>query len=199
MAEAFDHPPSARSNVREAFPSIIPYSFVKSEGLRTKNGRIFPLGGTSERTTVFCNESGEFIIFESDEHGFNNPRELYKVGEVDIVLTGDSFAQGACVEPGKGIAGQLRKTWKGVLTVGSAHNGPLLELATLKEYAEPLHPRIVLWLYYEGNDLQNLLGAQTSPLLMKYLRAEFSQNLLDRQTEIDEILVDYVGRCRAGG
>lgn len=75
----------------EAYPNVLPAMFVKSNGLKTKNERIYPLGGISNITTILSMESGYYPIIETDEHGFNNSRGLYKENRVDIVLTGDSF------------------------------------------------------------------------------------------------------------
>lgn len=67
--------------------------------------------------------------------------------------------------------------------------GPLMELATLREYAEPMNPDVVLWFYYEGNDLRGLVDEKQNSILMKYLEDEnFTQNLIQRQPEITEHL-----------
>src|SRR5262249_24368777 len=34
---------------------------------------IMPLGNTPDRTIVFCNEVGRYMVFRADRHGFNNP------------------------------------------------------------------------------------------------------------------------------
>ena len=177
---------------QDAYPAVHPRLFVKSNGMNVNNEKIFPLGSLSEKTTVFCNESGEFTIVETDEHGFNNPTGIYEKDTLDMALVGDSFAAGACVKQGQDIAGQLRNRGRTVLTVASMSNGPLMELAALKEYLLPLRPKTVLWMYYEGNDLQDLMKEEKSTFLMKYLDDEFSQDLLERQTEIDEILQAFV-------
>ena len=91
------------------YPNITPYHFNKSNGLSTTNGRIYPLGGISNATTVSCNESGYWSIYEADEHGFNNPKGLYKINKVDILLTGDSLAEGACVKPDESITAVMRE------------------------------------------------------------------------------------------
>ena len=68
---------------------------------------------------------------------------------VDIMLTGDSFTAGYSVHADENIAALLRSSGFSTINVGKAgSNGPLIELAVLKEYAEPLEPKIVLWLYY---------------------------------------------------
>jgi hypothetical protein len=181
-----------RSDGVDAWPHVHSYTFNESNGLLHKNKRIFPLGGISNKTIVYCNEGGPWIIFKTDEHGFNNPEGQYKKGAVKITLLGDSFALGSCVKPGKDIAGQLRKKGIESLNISNAANGPLLELAALKEYVEPMEPEVVLWLYYEGNDLMNLQDERKSPILLRYLDGTYSQNLLERQGEIDAALVEHV-------
>jgi len=176
----------------DAYPPVFPALFVASNGLDAGRQRIYPVGSVAYKTVAFCNESGEYVVFESDEHGFNNPKGLYKQEKLDIVLIGDSFAQGECVKPGRDIAGQLRKNSRKVLTFAYGGNGPLIELAALKEYAEPHSPKIILWVYFEGNDLSDLVKEQKSPILLKYLENDFTQILLKRQDEIDRVLEQFV-------
>jgi hypothetical protein len=78
-----------------------------------------------------------------------------------------------------------------------AGDGPLLMLATFKEYVRAVKPRVVLWFYFEGNDLWDLLRERTSNILTRYLEDGFSQNLSDRQIEIDKALSDDIGRQEA--
>ncbi len=78
------------------------------------------------------------------------------------------------------------------ISIGKGNNGPLLELAALKEYAEPLEPKIVLWVYSK-NDLRDLETEIHSSILRKYLNEDdYSQNLISRQEEIDDVLINYV-------
>ncbi|MGB0383272.1 MAG: hypothetical protein ACPGWR_00485 [Ardenticatenaceae bacterium] len=105
---------------------------------------------------------------------------------------GDSFTHGECVTPGEEIAGLLREGGREVLNLGIQGHGPLQELATLKEYGEPFKPKQVLWVYYEGNDLLDLLRELESELLLDYLEPEFSQALLEKQATIDQLLMDYI-------
>jgi hypothetical protein len=78
-----------------------------------------------------------------------------------------------------------------------AGEGPLLMLATIREYLPVLEPKLVLWFYFEGNDLSDLQDSKTSPLLMRYLQDDFKQGLLERQGEADQILLDFVEKERA--
>ena len=61
-----------------AYPNVIPFRLVGSNGLNTYKGKIFPLGGISNITTVLSGfDLGYYPTLETDEHGFINPKGLY--------------------------------------------------------------------------------------------------------------------------
>ena len=176
----------------DAYPNTSPYLFLESNGLTSNKGRIYPFGGISNSTTLLNNEAGYYPIIETDEHGFNNPKGLYNKNKVDIILTGDSFTEGYSVHSNESISAVLRQLDFNAISIGKRNNGPLIELAALKEYAEPLKPKIVLWLYFM-NDLSDLFQEMKSPILREYLNKEnYSQNIISRQEEIDGVLTNYV-------
>jgi hypothetical protein len=176
----------------DIYPSLSVAQFLGENGQESNGSRILPLAGISKKTTLFCNESGEYVTYQSDEHGFNNPTGLYRAGHIDIVLIGDSFTHGACVAPGEDIASRLRRTGKTIINLGYNGNGPLIELAIIKEYAELLRPEIVLWVYYEGNDLKDLSMEKQSSNLLNYLDRDYSQELYKRQSEVDMFLIHHL-------
>ena len=176
----------------DATLSVRPSMFRRTMGVPGIEPRL-PLSGLSEKITIVKNETGKFMIYPSDRYGFNNPDLEWDAPHTQWLLTGDSLAQGVAVQEGEDIAGQIRSiTGENVITLGMGGNGPLSQLATLKEYAEPKKPKTVLWLYYESNDLDDLIAEKSVPLLTSYLQPEFSQNLIHRQTEIDERIGKYV-------
>ena len=65
-----------RSTGVDAYPNVSGSQFIATNGLPNplSEENIYPLGAISNKTTVYCNESGQWTIFESDEHGFNNPK-----------------------------------------------------------------------------------------------------------------------------
>lgn len=185
-----------RANGVNAYPQFHPtISLKENGGLYDEDlGNIFPLSGVSNKTTVYCNEGGEYLIYLSDRYGFNNLNSEWDKEEIDWLIVGDSFAHGACVEPNKNIGGQIKLLTGGdsVINLGNGGNGPLIELATIKEYASNLNPRNILWIYYQGNDLRkDLPHEKTVDLLMNYLDPSFSQNLIKKQNDIDELLTKY--------
>jgi hypothetical protein len=155
--------------------------------------QILGLGGISNKLTVLCNESGEFITYESDEHGFRNPKGVWQAGRAEIAAVGDSYTQGYCVPFDKSFVGLIGQRYPRTFNLGMAGEGPLLMLATIHEYVSRLKPRVVLWFYFEGNDLWDLADERRSPLLMRYLQDDvFSQGLFARQTEIDQAVQRFV-------
>jgi hypothetical protein len=180
----------------DVVPSIRPTIFVLANGVPTNdNQRLYPLAGVSNRTTVYCNESGERVIYKSDKYGFRNPHQAWNLKEKVWVVIGDSFAHGACVKAGKHAAARVQtlKEDHSVINLGMGGSGPLIELAIFKEYAEVLKPEVIMWFYFEGNDLvQNLDYELTSPLLKNYLRPSYTQKLLSRQDEIDKTLMSHI-------
>ncbi len=48
---------------------------------------------------------------------------------------------------------------------------------------------------YEGNDLLDMEKAKSASLLMNYLKPNFSQNLINRQVEIDKRLSKYISHA----
>ena len=181
----------------DAVTSVHPWALINdADFLKSTTPPLLPLGGIANKTVVHCNESGHYAIYQSDRFGFNNPDDVWEEKSADWFLIGDSFVHGACVPEGSDIASQIRlQTGSHVINVGSSGNGPLIELATLTEYAEGQKPKRVLWFYYEGNDLErNLRKEKKSRVLMQYLRSDFSQRLREKQPEIDALLLNYISQ-----
>lgn len=157
-----------------------------------KDGKpIFPIGNISNTQVVYCNELGEHIIYETDEYGFHNPRGIWEE-EIDIAIIGDSFANGACVPSDQNGVARIRELYPRTVTVGSSGSGPLLELAALKEYVAPFKPPVVLWWYFEGNDILETQSEKSDAFITQYLEPGFTQSLIGRQDEIDQVRHDYI-------
>jgi lysophospholipase L1-like esterase len=168
---------------------------IKS-ALTSNRAELLPLSGIANRHTVVCNETGTYLTHTSDDHGFNNPRTVWDAGSIDVLAVGDSFTQGWCVAPDKSFVAQIRERFEATVNLGMQGNGPMMMLATLREYAHALRPNIVLWFYYEGNDLDDLAMETRSDLLTAYLSSGFSQRLLTRRAEIDRALTAYIAARR---
>ena len=183
----------------DAVPSIPPLELMplQSDGTRksvlTLDGtEVLPHGGMSNKVTVYCNESGTHEWYESDEHGFHNPKGVWSAAQIDVVALGDSYTQGHCVASDTNFVALIRRHYPRTLNLGINGQGPLMTLATLRDYALSLKPKVVLWFFYEGNDMTDLAEEKKSPLLMRYLQSDFRQPLLQRQTDIDQALEAFI-------
>ena len=171
------------NNNKNIYQAILPNFFFKEPKFFTE---LLPLSGISNATTVLCNESGEYSIYQSDRYGFNNPDINYDNNTKErVMLIGDSFVHGACVDQEDTLSSQLNKVNIPSFSISYGGNGPLLELATLIEYIHVLKPKIVIW-FYCNNDLTDLFHEKKSEILVKYLQENnFKQKLSQRQNEID--------------
>lgn len=183
----------------EAVPTIVPAGLLKEQPDGTLKSRItidgaevLPLGGISNRVTVQCNETGEYTIYDSDEHGFNNPTGIWQSGRMAIAAVGDSFAQGSCVPSDKNFMALIRQPYPNTLNLGMSGEGPMFMLAALTEYLPVVKPKVVLWFFFEGNDFKDLVRESKAPLLRRYLQGDFKQGLLNGQAEVDQALIQYV-------
>jgi hypothetical protein len=183
----------------DVYPLLVPAMFVlggaahmqgvTSNGLLTPRGRVFPLGGLPLKLNVSEKEGDTWPFFTTDEFGFNNPIGQHVPDTIDVALVGDSMCHGTTVEPSENLAGWLRRSGYKVLNLCQGGNGPLLELGILGEYALPLRPKRVVWLFFEGNDFGDLASELDVDLLVRYLDEPAHQRLRERQDEITPSLL----------
>jgi hypothetical protein len=172
-----------------------PAAFPSWQGFRLEKEKFLPLGGISGVETVFCNEMGRYVLYRSDEHGFHNPRGIWSSPQLDLAVVGESFTQGACVPSEQNFVALLRREHPATLNLGMLGNGPLLMLASLREFLVDLRPRIVLWVYTEANDLtRDLHQERKQALLAEYLRPGHRQGLLSKQPQVDSLLRQLIKR-----
>lgn len=152
-----------------------------------KDKKYFLLSGVSKSKTINCNENGYYSIYQSDRYGFNNP-DLEWEDNTNLVIIGDSFALGACVNNEDSIAFLLRKnSKKSLVNLGYPGLGPLTQYVSLREYF-PAKAKNIIWLFYEGNDLLDLRRELKNKILMNYLNdTNFSQNLKINQTLFNDL------------
>ena len=148
-------------------------------------------------TTVHCNESGQYNIYDADEHGFNNPRGLHGQAPLQVALLGDSFTHGACVPREASVAGRVRAAFPATLNLGIDGTGPLHQLAIFREYAAALQPQFVVWNWFEGNDLRDVRRDLNRAPLRAYLKTNTPFGLRHRQPDIDRTLRKHSSGSRS--
>lgn len=97
------------------------------------------------------------VTCTTDEHGFRNRTPM---GEADIFVLGDSFAFGWAVDAEDSWVGRLeRGLGRPIYNLGIPGSSPKQELGVLKyvleSNADSAGIRQLLWLIYEGNDLDD--------------------------------------------
>ena len=143
---------------------------------------VMPLAAISNRVTLLCNEIWPVDPLSDRRARIQQPAEIWQTDRLEIAVVGDSFTHGYCVPTDKNFVALIRQRHPATLNLGIAGNGPLLMLATLKEYLPQFKPKIVLWFYFEGNDLTDLQTEMKSPLLRRYLKDGFTQRALRVRT-----------------
>jgi hypothetical protein len=146
----------------------------------------YPLSHASYAHVVECNEAGQYFIYQTDELGLNNPRGLLLSGRIDVAVVGESHALGHCVPPSQGIVDFIRRAYPRTANLGLADTRPLSQLASFREYVEPLKPPVVLWTVNPGFAIDT--EERAHPVLESYLDPAFSQGLMDRQDEVDAVV-----------
>ncbi|MEO8256767.1 MAG: hypothetical protein ABI868_05400 [Acidobacteriota bacterium] len=91
--------------------------------------------------------------FSTDGRGFRNAVDLTSA---DVALIGDSYIEGAYVSDEETAAVRLQeRLGRPVVNLGVSGYGSLQEAKVLEKYAVPLHPKLVAWFFFEGNDFDD--------------------------------------------
>ncbi len=175
------------------WPAVPARTFGAGEGIPLQDGAgpprvLRPLAGVSRVPTLLCNESGEWVTYEADEHGLNNEAGVHGLDSVAVAVVGDSFAHGWCVPRAQTVAGLLTVGRGPVVNLGLEAAGPLSELGLLREYGADLRPKVVLWLLFGENDTEDLRIEGEMEDLRRYLDPGYRQGLKALQTTLDREL-----------
>lgn len=128
----------------------------------------------------------------TDERGFRNQTAL---NQCDVVVLGDSFAEGSRVSDEEAWPARLAAI--GDLTVynlGMSGYNPQHYLDSLRQYGLPLHPEYVLCMIYEGNDFRSGMKKGT---FSKRVKTYFKQSPLIGVVE--HLLISTFGPINCDG
>jgi hypothetical protein len=119
-----------------------------------------------------------------DDRGFRNAETL---SHADVAVIGDSFIE-AVQTPSEFTLPRVLAALTGwtVANLGISGYGPQQELVVLERYALPLDPKVIVWAFYEGNDLGGVLRYEELrsrigsdlPSVPNLVDRSFSKNLL---------------------
>jgi hypothetical protein len=193
----------ARGQGRRAYPAASPEYFLADEGstVRVDGEFVLPMGITALADNYYCNETGQYANFATDRFGFRNENTIWD-DDVDIVVVGDSYTMGSCLSDDKSIVGNIRRSGKKILNLGMGGNSPLLDLASLVEYGKVLKPKIVLWNFF-ANDMEDLERDYRNPILKRYLKEGYSQQLVKRavliNSAVDKVIEQHWKNVESAG
>ena len=126
------------------------------------------LSGISNQNTIANNENGITWFIKVIDMVLITDIEWDKQ-DTELLVIGDSYAHGLSVNRPNDISSILRTlSNKSLINLGYSGNGPLMSYASLREYF-PRGVKKVFWLYFEGNDLEDLKKELKDPILSKYL------------------------------
>lgn len=104
-----------------------------------------------ERGSSMPSSLADPISFTYDEWGYRN---AVSRTESDIVLIGDSYIEGAHVSDDQTVARRLEeRLGRAVQNLGVAGYGSKQQLIVLQKDAVRFDPEVIVWFFFEGNDL----------------------------------------------
>ncbi len=140
------------------------------------NLKIHPLSNIPNSMILSCNENGYYPTYVTDKLGFNN--KPLENNNIDLIVIGDSFANGECVNQDDNISSKLRKNHSiNAINIGLGGSGPLEYLAYAVEYVPFIKPKRSIVLFYEGNDIFHDLEFSKNSILNEYINDNY-QNIL---------------------
>lgn len=110
------------------------------------------IGGQPYTKVFFCNEGYGLIKYKTDRFGLRNNDILWdKLDTLDILIIGDSFAQGACVNDISTISGVLLAKGHPAINTGTASNGPQNYAFLSKVFIKAVKPKYVVNILYTND------------------------------------------------
>lgn len=86
-----------------------------------------------------------------DKNGFRNSTDR---DAADVIVLGDSFVEGSTVSFDSLASTRMEALLhRPVMNLGQAGYGPQQERIVLRRFGLPVHPRVVVWVLFEGNDV----------------------------------------------
>ena len=126
------------------------------------------LAGMPGTEMLLCSRMGVPVTTRTDRYGFRNPQPE-TAAPVDLMVLGDSFAEGICLDDGQHLVDQMRAGGASILNTATRGAGPLYELAVFGRYGPHFRPRITVLAFFEGNDWENLSVETEQPWLHEAL------------------------------
>ena len=153
----FDHAEIENARKKGYNPVLSPVFFDFSKRIKGLQDLVYeykyiPLGAQPNKDVYYCNEGYGLIQYKSDRYGFRNPDEIWDSRErPDILLIGDSFVHGACVEENFTFRGQIAETFPLTYNLGMSGAQPKLYSRVAEYFIKKTRPNNVV-VFFFAND-----------------------------------------------
>lgn len=152
-----------------------------------RQASLLPLSGYENSKILLClDENNKPVYYISDKNGFNN--KFYKKN--DFLLIGDSYVQGMCINNKDNLNSQFKKFALKTASLGVGGNGPLIELATFKEFKDDYEYKNIILFITPSNDFKDLKNEIKNKTLLNYLYIEDYKQNLNLKKEQKKIILD---------
>jgi hypothetical protein len=134
-------------------------------------------------------------VLRTDGRGYRNQSDRT---QYDIVVLGDSFAEGSNVSDEHVWPARLaERRGESVYNLGMSGYGPLEYLESLERHGLPLHPRRVLCMIYEGNDFRSAKSDRKRgrPSLSSQIKHYIKRSPIIGS--VDRMMIETLGPVRA--
>ena len=179
---------SKNESIKPGFLYAKHFSNLKIFKKAKRNNEIIPFRGPINSLTVSCAEDLQYKLIKNDKYGFKNNNFIYE-NKIQNFLLGDSYAEGLCENNKNDIAGHLNEKKNYTINFGVTGTGPLISLAILREFGNYFKPKNVIYLYFEGNDLDELNYEKEDTTLSNYLNDNFNQDYFNKYDDIKSFLI----------
>ena len=175
------------SNIDNSIPQLCG-SFFKN----TKNLDIYPLGGISNTPIKLQNIFTKKTTQEyTDNYGFKNYINWSIGNKVDFMFIGDSFTYGSDVAHKETFVDYFALKHPNTINLGCGGTGPIIQRGIFSEYVIHVKPNYIIWNLNLGNDVNSDIPEELNSHYKNYLDPNYTQNLILKQSKIDEIYKKY--------
>lgn len=143
-----------KNALEKGYSEILYPLIYRSKSFKKLVNEIPPLGGNPFTKQYLCNEGYGLIKYYSDRFGFRNKDFIWdKIDSFSdkIILVGDSFAHGSCVNFENSIAGNLKES---VFNISMGGNDPYIYNALVNVFVDHINPDNLIIIIYD-NDFEN--------------------------------------------
>ncbi len=117
------------------------------------NKNFFPLGAQPNKQLYLCDEGYGFVSYKTDSLGFRNKDEVWDKYPYNLLIFGDSYVHGSCVEDKYTISGHLLNMGIENINLGLGDNQPLIYSSGIKQFTYPKPPKNIALVLSLHNDL----------------------------------------------